>query len=748
MRSRIASFLGLFVITVPLACSQTRCASSGHVLGTSVSVAASPKDRAALDAIEAERAAMRSMTAAELESRYALPFRDRIPYAPLEAKGLGVIESSDPLLSSNENARLARDGFVLRTGAQPPTFALAYADAFRKHLPVYISADSILFAVHKSFDALLKAIEMAVLVGDLGQVVAGMRAQLQDGRVAIASPEVAGDVDDYLAVASSLLEGKTEAPVLSGHAESVAAIVAHAMAADGPQDVALFGGSRSVDFSQFKPRGHYLGAPALERYFRAMMWLSRTDFRAIEVQPDGSQIFQRRQLAASLALRDLMSEPARAAWTRIDRTLEAFVGERDEMNVHDLDALARELGIAKNTELAGKSDDAIVATLARTGLGQQRIASQLAAGLPDASRPTPLHTSFALLNQRYTFDSHVLSNLSYDRVRSGKVPRMMPDPLDVGFAALANDGAAELLRGDLDRYEYAPELHMMRFLGTAQGDEYWQESLYSTWLSALRALSPTKDALDRPEAGGLPSVAATREWNARILSTQLASWAELRHDAVLYTKESYSFTALCEFPDAYVDPYPELFHRIALHARLGKALTADVLSVQAPLQNAAQNYFARLDEVATQLQQMAHQERAREPFTKAQMDFVNTMVSTHPSGGCGGPPVFSGWYGDLFVERAALTTFEPTITGVHTQPTDASGTVVGHVLHVGTGHPIEMVVTVDSGDGARAYAGYVSSYYETTTSNFERLDDEGWARSLQATPRPREPRWLDGLLPP
>ncbi len=715
--------------------------------GKTVSVPTSPPERAALDAFEAERAATRSMTSADFERRYALPFRDRLPYAPLGAAGLAQIEANGTTLDAGDRERLARDGFLLLPGVNYPTFAFAYAGAFRKHLPVYVSADAILFAVHKSFDALLKAIEINLLMHELGTVIGRMRDRLKEGRLGGASPEVTADVDAYLAVAATLLEGEPVWPLAAGRADSVGTLVAAATAAAGEGHVTLFGENRDLDFSQFKPRGHYQGDPALERYFRTMIWLSRTDLRAIEVNPDGTQSFRRRQLEAAFVLRDLLDDDARAAWTRLDRTLEAFVGERDEMNVRDLDALGSELGIKSASELTRVSDDTILATLARTGLGRQRIASQLMVRSPAAKGPLPLHTSFAFINQRYTLDAHVLSNVSYDRLRSGAT-RMMPDPLDVGFAALGNDGAAELLRDQLDRFEYAPELHMMRVLASAHGDDYWEKSLYGTWSSALRALSPTAAALEAPSEGGLPAVAATRAWNDRILSTQLASWAELRHDTVLYAKQSYTMGAMCEFPDAYVDPYPEFFHRIATHARFGERLTAEVLSADPRVEQMAQAYFARLAEVAGALEEIATRERTGKGLTKSQLDFVNGMVSLRPAGGCGGPPTLTGWYGDLFVDRDDLSQFAPTIADVHTQPTDENGAVVGRVLHVGTGAVSGLLVTVDSCDGAHAYLGYASSYYEKTTSNFERLDDQRWAQELRATPRPRAPAWLEGILPP
>ena len=53
------------------------------------------------------------------------------------------------------------------------------------------------------------------------------------------------------------------------------------------------------------------------------------------------------------------------------------------------------------------------------------------------------------------------------------------------------------------------------------------------------------------------------------LNTQLGSWAELRHDTLLYAKQSYTGIPACEYPDVYVEPYPELFAAIVKYAEQG-----------------------------------------------------------------------------------------------------------------------------------------------------------------------------------
>ena len=113
--------------------------------------------------------------------------------------------------------------------------------------------------------------------------------------------------------------------------------------------------------------------------------------------------------------------------------------------------------------------------------------------------------------------------------------------------------------------------------------------------------------------------------------------------------------------------------------------------------------------------------------------------------GCGDAIGAEGWYSDLFFEGLDAVTYDPTIADVHTQPTDEGGNEVGRVLHVGTGMPKLMVVSVDTCSGPRAYAGLVSSYFERITEHFERLNDKQWATELnQGTPP--EVSWAEPVV--
>jgi hypothetical protein len=67
-----------------------------------------------------------------------------------------------------------------------------------------------------------------------------------------------------------------------------------AVAAEKPTTLPLFGVKTLYDFSQMEPRGHYEDDPVLQRYFRAMIWLGRTDMAMVTFDEEQRPKFNRR----------------------------------------------------------------------------------------------------------------------------------------------------------------------------------------------------------------------------------------------------------------------------------------------------------------------------------------------------------------------------------------------------------------------------------------------------------------------
>ena len=569
----------------------------------------------------------------------------------------------------------------------------------------------------------------------LQKVITGMRTALAAEAVSGVWPdESLADVDEYLTVAYGLaLSQDPPAIGVGGSNEAITSLIAQATAASGAAWVTLFGEPRLVDFSQFTVRGHYAGS-GLEPYFRAMMWLGRMDLRLLSQKASGAVEFHRRQFVAAALLAKLV-EPVQADWAKVDKTLRAFTGESDNMMPTDFAALQAIAGVDAWAALLAKTDEELARAIVSGGFGIQRIASQLLFVEP-GSEGAPLDRAFLLLGQRFVIDSQVLSNVVYDRV--AKEPyRMMPSPLDVAFAALGNSGAADLLADDLQAHPGYPQaLHQARVLVDQHEPGYFAESLYTSWLGALRAASPGFGAAANPQA---PPIVATAAWTKRILQMQLASWAELRHDNLLYAKQSYTGIPVCEFPDAYVEPIPALWHALADLGNRGAALCAE-LGMDTSSGPAA--YFTSLASTTTMLEAMALQQEQGVAFTADQMAFINQAVEyKDESVVCATIKRPAGWYPNLFYARDNADSQDTLIADVHTQPADAGGTMVGKVLHVGTGFPRLLVVTFDTCAGPRAYAGVVSAYHETITSDFQRLTDEQWTNQIAASPPPEVP-WL------
>ena len=698
-----------------------------------------PKDKQAeVDALLAEIEAAANMTPAEFGDLYSVPFTTSLGYDPKTAEHLSLLQASPLALNDAELDKLGQNGFVISDRRKFPTFAYGYASIYVHDLPVYISADSVLYAVHRSYDRILQRVEQDALVPELRTLLKGMREKLAQGGAGSLGAEARADVDLFLAVAIGLLDGAVPTAVAGGDNKNITTLIAGAQAASGSKWTELFGVPRNIDFSQFKPRGHYTESETLGRYFRAMMWLGRIDFRFLEPDETGKLLFHRRQLEGAFALGELMDPTADERWTRIDSVIRAFVGEPDYMVAPQLAGLAADLGVTDPGQIANIDDGKIAQTILDGGYGTQQISSHfMVNGIGKGT--LPLSSSFAFFGQRYVVDSHVFSNVVYDRVQSGNVKRMMPDPLDVAFAALSNDQAGMLLAPQLQKYSYAPDLHAMRILVDAHGDDYWKDNLYNRWLGSLRTLSPTGDVAD-PAQAGLPAVTGTEAWGRRLLNTQLASWAELRHDTILYAKQSYTAGGGCEYPDAYVDPYPELWGALAAFAEHGKALAGGL-----GLANAAfmEKYFDNLLDVSKTLGAMAEQERTGTPFDAEQMAFINNAVAVEDEG-CGDLGV-SGWYSKLFFDNMSAIEFEPTIADVHTQPTDEGGGEVGRVLHVGTGHARLFVVTTETCVGPRAYVGVASSYFEKITDDWERLNDLEWAEEIQSK-SPADVPWMTDIV--
>jgi hypothetical protein len=635
------------------------------------------------------------------------------------------------------------------------SFGEAIFDVFQKDLPVFLSADAVLHALHCSFDRILCDVELQVLKPRLVSIVESLASRvpalLQKYQGDTLLGDALADVDLYTTVALSLLKEEPLEPHLADPTQVSA--VWDAIQSEQMTSLALFSRHpRNLDFSQFQVRGHYgnefhdpetgaYGKP-LAPYFQAMMWLGRIDFwltppPETSMESSWTRDDLRRMHLGAFLLNELLDlSNVRSDLNTMDEILIRLVGESDNLTPAEYQGVLEDAGIVDSKSLFDEFlFDAVQNSLQSNASAGQKILSDFLCFEPFSALPDTLPVSFKLLGQRFTVDSYIFYNVVFPQIvyNGVKVFRPMPDPLDVLFV-LGNENALPLLQTELDTYRYATQLSGLRYLVDAYDPGFWNGYLYNVWLQAIRLLNPPADRT------GLPDFAVTAAWQHEKLNTQLSSWAELRHDNLLYAKQSYTGGVICSFPHSFVEPNPGFFAQIAQYAKTAKPFFDGLGMWVVP------HYFERLDSISSRLETIARKEIEDEAFDEEEIQFLKTMVYT---GGICGEPLAAGWYSELYYNPDDVIRKEFVVADVHTQPTDGAGIVVGRVLHAGVGKVDIGVFLADSpsnGFKPTAFAGPVMSYYEKITEDFDRLTDERWAELVDLDRVPERPDWINIYL--
>ena len=695
-------------------------------------------------------------------------------------------------LNEEETEAFRKNGFVVSGRKGDHSFTSSYYKIFTNDLPVFISLDSVLHAWHQNFMKMLSEQEEFILSSEFSGIITSMRDQLNT--IAALAPEALNDslndADYFLTVALSLFRGQQVSSVF-GQSDSLVAETLADIDAGGIGPLPLFGRTNPehFDFSQFKPRGHYTRSLTLQRYFRAAIWTGRVDFRIAGPKQFASE----RELATAIILEQAMQAAGKLeAWKQFDQVIQTFVGLIDSMTVEQLSGIMTAGGIKSVADIESLGQHRTLQQRIEEGdLGAQAILSHGFFASPSGASLS-LPRSFTLFGQRFVMDSWAMGQMVFDKIfwNGAKVQRRLPSGVDIAFTVFGNRSATDVLAGRIQDpagvpfRDGAPIQHHLGALAEvfdAVPTANWQDNIYTSWLHALRLWS-------QPLDDSIPEVFRTREWSRKVMSSQLASWTELRHNTVLYVKQSATPDVLCSFPYSYVEPNLPVWKAIAGMAQRtadqisqfessGSAPIAPTLPSWidpadfpgVPLEVLANVFGGQADSVSHQeildkqveslryfqrtcetLAGIVEKQNAEKPFTNDQEVFLQNMVEIFVD--YVGERTYSGWYPALYYFDIHTTgdphpsdIWDPVVTDVHTNfPGSAVGDP-GTILHEGVGNTAMMVVSVKC-QGTRVYTGPVFTYYEFTSGPgvFERMTDEEWKRDLLNNKQPDEPEWTNG----
>ena len=468
-------------------------------------------------------------------------------------------------LTTGEKSLIDRNGFVVSERLAKGSFGEQLEEIYHSDLPLYISSDAILHAFHASYDKILKQTELRILIDRITTLLENMNGSFtvletrynQDDNL----KQMLKDLDVYLTIPRKLLNSSDQ-PYYNDNINLVDSLLNNIESYQATARPLFSITPRKIDFSQFKPRGHYDDEyyPELAKYFKVMMWFGRIELYLIPPKSfvKVPLVDAQRQIIISHLFSELIDlSNSREIFDEVEFIIRTFVGEQDNVTLPNLDETFIDVGITNVRQLLDTlTVKRFQDTLKVKSFAGQKILSQILMNDPMSPDKIEPASAFMPFGQRFIIDSYVTSNVVYDRV---KARRMLPSTLDILFA-LGNDAAAQLLKDELDKFNYSSNIAALRYLIDNYEFDFWNNSIYNLWLNSIRTLNPPSDR------SYLPQFMQTAAWWQQKMNAQLSSWIELRHDNLLYAKQSYTGGVVCSYPYGYVEPVPQFFNSIKILA--------------------------------------------------------------------------------------------------------------------------------------------------------------------------------------
>lgn len=630
------------------------------------------------------------------------------PAAPASLEDVQVAASlREALGRPGVSEALEQQGFAV-VPADFRLFHFAYQGNVYEGWPVFVTTDVAYHEWHLLFDKLLRSLEQEVLLPKLETLVAGLVEAAHAQTLEVAGQPVedaAARVEQLFQVAAAELG----LPVTLGPLarQEQALIDAHS-AADERSPVT----GAKLDYSLFTPRGHYTRNADLKRYFVAMSVLGQSAFCLPGTT--GCRDLESARLAI-LASRVLAGNPDLVAlWRELYEPTAFLVGLADDYTPLEVAAAAREAAPGGLDDAAAFAADATVSD----------VVAALAAARPVLISPD--RAAIRFMGTRFVLDSFVLDQLLSPHVGTEAKQRLLPSALDLA-AAFGSEFAYGVLEqlGETDYANYDAQLDALRQAIAARPAADWGSTVYDAWLHALEPMFGTREE-------AFPGFMRTEAWTAKAHQTGLGSYAELKHDTILYAKQAVAEGGEdVEIPPRrnWVEPEPVTFARLAGAAdllRRGLAERGLLTGEQAGLLRSGVDLFRFLERIA-------RDELAGAPISKRDNDRLMYI---------GGELESLYWRtSDRFASDAAPEADEDAaiVADIASGPKG--------ILEVGTGRTDRIYVLVPDDDGGFQVAvGGVYSYYEFTSPPGERLDDAAWRILLDTGKAPARPAWEEAFL--
>lgn len=631
---------------------------------------------------------------------------------------------------------------------------------------VFISSDYLLHVYHRLLEKELEYIEQTVFLTKLTTLSEQLFAQsvtardaakndadkasfdrmtayfavptaiLQTVKADVANQIVGDSVDDNLMNAQKQLD--TLKPQMSQTAfqaaqQELKLIFDHQQMTTPPLFAAVSnseGLNLTEDYTQYTPRSHYAKNAMLRAYFRAMMWYGRTNFLA------KSPSLTRDALHITQLMQD---QSCQQLWNDIYAPTAFLVGESDDLGISQYQQVIQQADIQSPdlTDRQLQNSQLIIGLLPKPKVMGSVIIDE---SVPTTSKEDLQNSTqgFRLFGQRFTPDAFIFTTLTQgqeaaDEATGEKLPSNTTGLFVMSTLGnpTANQFVPEwIVQNAPDSQKVlADRLGMLQNQFKSLSTDDWTQNLYWSWLYTLQSLFTDYQALN-----GYPNFMRSPNWNVKSLQASMGSWTELKHDTLLYAKQSYAEMGaggdenIPPVPKGYVEPVIPFFDRILALSKM----TQDGLQKSGALPQEFAGRHQTFDDAVTFFRDIAVKQLANQEISDDDFEKLRTM----------------GGYLDLVLRplpneqsieanaRAAI------IADVHTD------VPASQILYEATGIPDYIYVAVKDANGVRLTKGLVYAHYEFNGPLGSRETDQTWQqKNYPPKDLPARPFWVRSLTP-
>ena len=476
-------------------------------------------------------------------------------------------------------------------------------------------------------------------------------------------------------------------------------------------------------YSLFRPRGHYTRSKVCSRYFRGMMWLQTAHF--------GTNKPSKMKQIALIANVFNQQPKLRAIYNKVSEPITYLMGTPDNVTILQVANRIKEMGLPIEQLLSSRKEMAnLTKDIEEIAKRQMRIELKKTRGSKYVVDIMP---------QRYQPDAEAL--ITTTDQDSPVSLRPCPKGLD-WMAVMGLPGAERILIDELketQRWAGFPKA-----LTTARKKDAttpWDACVANQWMYTLQSLGDT--------AQSLPYFMHSPQWQKKNLNTALASWAELKHDAILYAKQPM----LAECGDGgpeppvvkgYVEPNVKFWEKaIALVTRMDKVLTTYGLQTEK-----AKAVYERIKEMAEFCRDISIKELNGGKITDEEYNQIEIIGSTVENISLElvseDNQMLQGWSDVVSTDKKVAVVADVfTAAGENVAIDDKC------VLYEGVGPAYEIYVIVEIDGSLYLTRGSVFSYREfTRLMSDPRMTDEEWQEELKKSPTGGTPSWMKEIIAP